>query len=127
METDKTDEHGQERDTPPWLSSSAEANVNVMLMKMLSSMQQNMTETNKLLFELKKSKPLHEASSSFENLPISNETNTPASQEAKTPASQEAKTPASQEAQTPASQEANSGFSRSSADDSVSLFGGRGW
>ena len=114
METDKTDEHGEEGDTPPSLSSSVEANVNVMLMKMLSSMQQNMTETKKLLSELKKSKPLHKASSSFENLPVANETNTPASQEAQTPASQEALTAASQEA--------NSGFSRSSADDSVSLF-----
>ena len=83
-----------------------------------------MTETNKLLSELKKSKPLHEASSSFENLPVSNETNTPASQGAQTPASQEAKTPASKEALTPASQEASLGFSRNSEDDSVSLFGG---
>ena len=74
-------------------------------MNMLSTIEQNMTEINKLFSELRKSKPFHEASSSFENLPISSETNTLASQEAQTPASQEAKAPASQEALTAASQE----------------------
>ena len=123
----ETDEQGEEGVTPP----STDVNVNVMLMNMLSSMQKSMNETNKLLSDLNRPKHFEHASSSFEILPVSNETNTPASQEAPTPASQEALTPlsqdenpqASQGAATSASQEANPG-PRNSEDDTVSLFGG---
>ena len=123
----ETDEPGEEGVTPP----STDVNVNVMLMNMLSSMQKSMNETNKLLSDLNRPKLFEHASSSFEILPVSNETNTPASQEAPTPASQEALTPSSQDenpqasqgAATSASQEANPG-PRNSEDDTVSLFGG---
>lgn len=121
------DEHSEEGDAPP----STSLDVNAMLINMLSSMQQSMTVTNKLLSEFKKPRLPHQTSSSFEILPGSNEPNTPASKEAPTPASQESLTPSSQDEQSqaphgappPASQEANSG-SRNSEDDTVSLYGG---
>ena len=123
----ETDEHGEEGGTPP------STDVNVMLMNMLSSMQQSMTETNKLLSEIKQPRSPQQTSSSFQIFtPASQEAPTPASQEALTPASQEALTPTSQDeisqasqgALPPPSQEANSAGPKNSEDDAVSLFGG---
>ena len=117
VEPDQACEPSQPVETPIWFD-------------MLSALQKGMTETTKLLAEMRAERP----SSQYTARPDSEESEPPASEEANTPASEEANLPASEEAITQSSEEASnsrvagessdSHRDRPSEDDAISLFGG---
>ena len=104
---------------------------NLSLLNLLSAMQKSMSETNKLLTELKEDKGV---SASSHATMFSQQSNSASDEADTTPASEEARPPASEEAHAHGSDEAThrsneesvalAGHHKTSEDDALSIFGG---
>ena len=111
--------------------SSERPDESLSLLNLLSAMQKSMSETNKLLTELKEDKG---ASASSHATMFSQQSNSASDEADTTPASEEARPPASEEAHAHGSDEAThrsneesvalAGHHKASKDDALSIFGG---